>query len=162
VPVYLPRYAELAELMYRGYRGRTSHNYSAEGVRFTDGTAYRSRHLGVEEGERVLHLESFVEDMEAAFERFRADLEENQGLRNRVLDRTRSRPLLGIVAGDVPSASAGTSQATYRMLADATSYSAQAASGAPAPLIEAVKPPRPPVSPPPRMTIPKGGKRRKK
>jgi hypothetical protein len=111
VPKYLDRYAGHAEALYRGYRGALSHHYSLDGIRLTDGPAEAHRHWKEEEGERVLHLETFVFDLEQAFQTFCADLEKDDEFRERVLLRVKGSPLLGIVGGydPIPAASAATS-----------------------------------------------------
>jgi hypothetical protein len=50
VPVYLPAYEGSAELLYRGFRGAISHNYSLDGIRLVDGPEYGHRHWTVEQG----------------------------------------------------------------------------------------------------------------
>jgi hypothetical protein len=111
VPKYLPRYAGHAETLYRGYRGALSHQYSLNGIRLVDGPDQVHRHWGVEEGERVLHLETFVSDLEQAFGSFYRDLESSDELRKKVLQRVSQFPLLGIVGGlePIPPASAASS-----------------------------------------------------
>jgi hypothetical protein len=114
VPAYLRRYDGHAHVLYRGFRSAVSHNYSLDGIRLTDGPAHADRYWRVEEGERVLHLETFVVDLERAFDTFIARLERDEALRHRVLDRVRGRPLLGIVGGygDLLAASASWSPTT--------------------------------------------------
>jgi hypothetical protein len=131
VPVYLPAYEGSAELLYRGFRSAISHNYSLDGIRLVDGRDYGHRHWTVEQGERVLHLETFVADLRAAFDALYEKLHSDPVLRQRVLARTGKRPLLGIV-GDptVPLASGARSLIA---LAEATSWAAPTASGADSP-----------------------------
>jgi hypothetical protein len=140
---YLKRYDGHANTLYKGFRGAVSHNYSLDGIRLTDGPEYSDRHWTIEEGERVLHLETFVEDLESAFEAFCERVEGNAELRERVLGRVRNRPLLGVVGGDDGRASA--SLATSITLASQATYfghsGAHAATGS---------------TWPPRMDIPKG------
>lgn len=141
IPVYLDRYETHADALYTGFRCAISHNYSLGRLRLTDGAAYSGRHWEIEEGERVLHLESFVDDLDRGFAKFIDGLEQDHELRDRVLARIRHRPLLGIVGGSeaVPSASASWSPTTTAV-ATHFGLSAQAATGTP---------------PSPRMAIPK-------
>lgn len=61
-----PAYGDLAGL-YDGYRNRTLHNGSANGVEFTRGDADESLHLSRPHGALMLHLESLARDVEQAF-----------------------------------------------------------------------------------------------
>jgi hypothetical protein len=99
VKTYLPQYDGAAETLYRGYRGALSHHYSADGIRFVDKESNRGRHWATEAGDRALHLETFIGELEAAFEGFYEDLCADDGLRDRVLEKVKERPLLGIVTG---------------------------------------------------------------
>lgn len=164
VPKYLPAYSEFWDLMYSGFRGKTTHNYSAKGIRFTDGEVFRKRHLGIEEGDRVLHLESFAEELTEAFEQFCHDLEADDLLRARVFERTRVDPLLTIVGRGIP-ASVGEPLAIAPP--GGTSYAAEffplAATAASGAYHECVTPFRfePPAKPPTRV-VPKGKKKGKR
>jgi hypothetical protein len=60
VPAFLPAYSSACEELYRSYRGPLAHRYSLKGFRLVDGEHYRDRHWTIEEGERVLHLESLM------------------------------------------------------------------------------------------------------
>jgi hypothetical protein len=100
VPKYLPRYTGYAYALYSGFRGATSHHYSADGIRFVDKEINRLRHWTEEEGERVLHLEAFIEDIEQACTRFFSDLESDEALRAGVLARARARAPLGVRGGE--------------------------------------------------------------
>lgn len=61
-----PGYGDLAGL-YDGYRNRTLHNGSADGVEFTRGDADAPLHLSRPHGALMLHLESLARDVEQAF-----------------------------------------------------------------------------------------------
>jgi hypothetical protein len=75
VPRYLPRYAGHANALYRGFRSAISHNYSLGDLRLTDGSTNALRHWTTEEGELVLHLESFIDDLDTAWQKFYVDVE---------------------------------------------------------------------------------------
>jgi hypothetical protein len=97
---YLPRYAGHANALYRGFRSAISHNYSLGDLRLTDGSTNALRHWTTEEGELVLHLESFIDDLDTAWQKFYGDVESDDAVRKRVLGRVRRRPLLGILGGE--------------------------------------------------------------
>jgi hypothetical protein len=168
VPKYLPRYENLAELMYRGYRGKTSHNYSARGVRFTDGEVNRDRHLRLEEGDVVLHLESFVDDLEVAWDRFYADVRVDEDMRRRVLQRARENPPLGIVGGEPVQASVEVYPGVSISIAgnNPTAFAAPAASAASWPTAVMISPAlsdssREERTAAPKRAIPKSKKKQK-
>jgi hypothetical protein len=162
IPRYLPAYRDFWDVMYSGFRGKTTHNYSAKAVRFTDGEVFRARHLEIEQGDRVLHLESFVEELTAAFEQLCRDIEADGELRARVFGRTRANPLLTIVGGGVPAASVAHPIAISGV-GGATSYAAPAAPAASGAYYEPIAPFRlePPAKPPTRVIL-KGKKKRKR
>jgi hypothetical protein len=128
VPIFMPDYVGHSDALYRGYRGALSHQYSARGVRFVDTEEYRHRHWTVEGGDRVLHLETFLEQVDAAWAKFVAKVEAEDDFRERVLDRVRVAPLLTVVYDEIGSASVATGFTTV-----STSFAAHAATGAPPP-----------------------------
>jgi hypothetical protein len=126
---YLTRYTGSAKLLEDGLRNATSHNYSTRGLRLVDGADYAGRHWTTEAGDRVLHLETFLDELERAYDAFEKDLRNDASLRQCVLDRARLNPPLGIVH-EPSSASVGRSS-TIAQVVGATSYSgAHAATGA--------------------------------
>ena len=102
---YLPRFAASAELLYRGFRGALSHHYSADGIRLVDGDINRLRHWTEEDGERVLHLESFIEDLTEAWRKLYADVQQDQVLQQRLLARARLKPPIAVLGGEPVEAS---------------------------------------------------------
>jgi hypothetical protein len=106
VPAFLPAYSAACEELYRSYRGLLSHRYSLKGFRLVDGEHYRHRHWAVEDGERVLHLESFVEDLDQAWSEFSAKLGRDVQFRERVLERAREDPPLSVLESPAGTASA--------------------------------------------------------
>lgn len=128
VPRFMPSYADHSGGLYRGYRGALSHSYSVDGFRFVDTEASRHRHLGVEGGDRVLHLETFLDDLETAWSEFVRRVEEDGEFRDRVLERTRETPLLTVL--DDEAGHASVAQSVTRVVAGPTSIGAvQATSG---------------------------------
>jgi hypothetical protein len=112
----------------------------------------------------VLHLESFIEDLGAAWVEFVRRVEEDAQFRERVLARTRQAPLMALLGDDTGSASVAHTRTTV-VGTYFSSDAAQAASGAPGRGWPRTSPPpyqveRP--SSPPQMDIPKGGKRKRK
>jgi hypothetical protein len=168
IPAFLPGYAVYAEKLYRGYRGMLAHSYSVDGFRFVDTEAYRRRHLTEENGERVLHLETFIEDLDSAWAAFVRRVEEDSDFRQRVLVRTRQAPLVTLLQGETGHASVA-----HNKTAIATHFgpiaigdAAQAASGSPAPGWQRSSPWQPFTFKPqvtlPKMDMPKGRKRKRK
>jgi len=153
---YLPRYNGHARLLEDGFRNATSHNYSARGIRFVDGPEYAARHWTMEGGDRVLHFETFIDDLGSAYDLFEQNLLTDAALRERVLSRARQNPPLGVVRHPAPASLA---QNLAMLQAGATSFApAHAASGANWPAaIRVDVPPDPPAQP--RAAVPK--KRRK-
>jgi hypothetical protein len=169
VPDFLESYANYAEGLYRGYRGLLSHSYSVEGFRFVDTERYRHRHLAIESGDCVLHLETFIEDLERAWSKFMCRVEEDDVFRERVLERTRRAPLLTVL-DDAPG-SASLSHHAIRLAHPTHWGAAEAASGSPGagwpyatPRMSVKSEPPPTPEPPPtrNMAIPKGTKRKRK
>jgi hypothetical protein len=157
---YLPRYDGEARLLEDGYRNATSHNYSARGIRFVDGAEYAPRHWTVESGERVLHFETFLTDLEDAYDLFGRDLVRDEKLRNRVLERARLNPPLGIVHEPVPPSLA---QMIAEAHAGATSFAPSAMSASAASFPTHVElPSRPSPVPPPRRGVPRTRTRKRK
>jgi hypothetical protein len=171
IPSYLPRYHDFAEKLYRNFRCAISHNYSLIDIRLTDGPEQAYRHWTVEEGERVLHLESFVEELDSAITELFRQLQDDDGLRGRVLGRAADRPPLGIVGPNTgfPTASGSSSDARDDIPPPNATYWApniagsSAASGAAWPFEEqpfgftpATKPPNP------HRSTPKRKKKRRK
>jgi hypothetical protein len=109
VPAFLPAYAGEAAKLYRFYRGKLSHQYSLRDFRLVDGEDYRHRHWALENGDRVLHLESFIEDLERAWSHFSEKLDQDAQFRERVLERAREDPPLTIVQDQAGTASAASS-----------------------------------------------------
>jgi hypothetical protein len=171
VPRYLPRYTGHVYLLYKGFRGATSHHYSAEGIRFVQGESNAPRHWTEEEGERVLHLETFIKDLEAGWEKFFADLED-EDFRTRVVDRAREKPPLGIRGGGPVSVGdvirvAGSHPTHFgpRPGTAVTSASAASASFWPTTVELAEATPfrfEPPPTPPEKRAIPKGKPKRQR
>ena len=164
MPRFMPRYADYSQELYRGYRGLLSHSYSVRGFGFVDTETYRHRHLRVEGGDRVLHLESFLDDLDQAWSAFVRRVEAEDDFRERVLARTQAAPLLTIVE-DEELGHASVAMKTTRVVA--TSFAAApAASGSPAPgwrggPLPTQLPPEPPPEQPAKMAIPKSGKRKR-
>jgi hypothetical protein len=119
IPAFLPSYSGAAEELYRSYRGSLSHRYSLKGFRLVDGEHYSHRHWTIEEGERVLHLETFIADLEQAWPAFSAKLDRDVQFRARVLGRAREDPPLSVHESAAGTASAATSRAS---LAGATHF----------------------------------------
>jgi hypothetical protein len=125
VPAFLPAYSSASEELYRSYRGLLSHRYSLKGFRLVDGEDYRDRHWTIEEGERVLHLESFIEDLEDAWSEFSAKLGRDVQFRERVVGRARENPPLSVLESPTGTASAAfslTSLSPRGHLAGATHF----------------------------------------
>lgn len=169
VPDYLPPYGDFAYPLYRDFRSALSHNYSLNDMRLVDGPEQEYRHGGSESGHRVLHLESFIEEVQAAVDRFFERVRADEALRERVLSRARERPPLGIVGPDTPTVASGpvSSETIVQMRANATYWSpniegAQAASGAAWPEYPPGFRFEPPAKPPePAKRIPKKRKTKK-
>jgi hypothetical protein len=159
IPKYMTRYSGAVYLLYQGFRNMSSHHYSADGIRFVDKEENRHRHWTVESSERVLHLESFIEDLDVAWEMFWRDVMEKDDLRDRVLARARQRPLLGVHGAPVESSAELMPGVTARLAGiGATHFSAEAASAASWPTLT---PPPPTVpSSPPKMSVPRSRKRK--
>lgn len=168
MPDYLPRYGDSAYALYRDFRSALSHNYSLRDMRLVDGPEQAYRHWGLESGHRVLHLESFAEEVEAALDRFFENLGADAALRERVLRRARERPPLGIVGPDTPTAASGPVTSHTIIEPSRATYwaprveGAQAASGAawpePSPGFKFEPLAKPPE---PTMRVPKKRKKRR-
>jgi hypothetical protein len=86
---------------YSTFRSPLLHNYSASGLAFTHGPAQAAWHLiRTNDGVVVLHRETFVRDVVAAFEAFAADVRANAELRARVFAHFVHRPPMGLVTID--------------------------------------------------------------
>jgi hypothetical protein len=145
---FLPAYEPFAGQLYTGFRSALSHGYSLVGFNLMSQEVNRDRHLTIgEDRRRILHLESFIEDIEAAFATLSAALSTDDGLRRAVVPRIAARPLMGLVS-----------------LGSAAGSGASFASGpASAPAFLTLREPRLPEAwggEPPKMSIPK--KRRPK
>ncbi len=89
---------------YEGFRCMLLHDFSGSGFAFTHGQP--ELHLKVKSGLTVLNREDFVAEVEAAFERFRAEVTTNDELGRRVLDWLTLRPPIGawlLDDADVPT-----------------------------------------------------------
>jgi hypothetical protein len=125
VSAFLPGYTDAREELYRYYRGSLAHQYSLKGFRLVDGEHYRHRHWTIEEGDRVLHLESFIEDLDNAWSAFSEKLGRDVQFRERVLERAREDPPLSVHESAAGTASAATSRVSLTMrghLAGATHF----------------------------------------
>jgi hypothetical protein len=164
VPAFMPDYANYSEGLYRGFRGVLSHSYSIDGFRLVDTEAFRPRHLTVERGERVVHLESFIESLDVAWAEFVNRVENDDDFRERVLGRTRQAPLMTLLE-DPGAASVAHSPTTAVGTYFGGNLAAQAASGSPGrgwPLTARSPFQVEPPPQPPKMEIPKGKPKRKK
>lgn len=122
---YLRRYAGFARLLEDGFRNAVSHNYSTRGIRFVDGPDYAARHWTVEGSDRVLHFETFIDELERAYDEFEQNLIQDAPLRKRVLARARQNPPMSLIQDPAPA-----STAKSLVSAGATSFApAQSATG---------------------------------
>jgi hypothetical protein len=92
---YLPQYQGQGEKLYQEYRCRMSHQFAIEGFRLTE--HHPEHHWSLDGDIRLLHLDTFLKDLDAAYKSFRADLERDAALRRRVLERMRALPPIRIV-----------------------------------------------------------------
>jgi hypothetical protein len=79
---------------YKGFRCLLLHNFSASGLAFTQRRP--ELHLKVANGLTVLNREDFVAEVEAAFERFCAEVNADEELRERALKWLTLRPPIGV------------------------------------------------------------------
>jgi hypothetical protein len=78
---------------YEGFKSILLHDFSASGFAFTH--EQPEFHLRVKNGLTVLNREDFVGEVEAAFERFRAEVATNDELRGRALEWLTVQPPIG-------------------------------------------------------------------
>lgn len=88
-----PKYASLVGT-YEGFRCLLLHNFSASRLAFTHGKA--RLHLKTHGGRRLLNRESFVADVEAAFEAFYANVQSDERLGDRVVKHLDKFPPIGV------------------------------------------------------------------
>jgi hypothetical protein len=79
---------------FEGFRCMLLHDFSASGFALTHG--HPELHLKVKNGLTVLNREDFVAEVEAAFERFRAEVISNDELGQRALEWLTLRPPIGL------------------------------------------------------------------
>jgi hypothetical protein len=99
---FMPQYQGHSKSLYKGFRCAISHRYSLEGIRLTHGPTERDRHWQEEDGHRILHLETFIDELEAALAAVYEQAHHAE-LRNRIVPRVARSPLLGLIP---PTASA--------------------------------------------------------
>lgn len=91
---YLHEYRDYWEKFYNGFRSKLSHHFAVVGFRLTH---HNPEHHWTPEGEdRLLHLGTFIAQLERAYKQFRSDLERNAALRRRVLERFRELPPISV------------------------------------------------------------------
>jgi hypothetical protein len=88
---------------YGDFRNKLLHNYSPHGIAFTHGPTSEALHLTLQSGRVLLHRESFVRDVSAAFEKFAADLHADAELRSRALKHLTLYQPIGLVPLTAPS-----------------------------------------------------------
>jgi hypothetical protein len=82
---------------YSNFRSKLLHNYGATGIAFTHGPDTKHLHLTkTSHGEVILHRESFVADVDAAFTAFYDDVERDDDLRARALKFLEVHPPMGL------------------------------------------------------------------
>jgi hypothetical protein len=81
---------------YDSYRNMLLHNYSPRGIAFASAPEHAGLHLRVVDGNVMLHRESFVHDVEKAFEAFAQDVRIDVELRKRVFAHLERYPPLGL------------------------------------------------------------------
>lgn len=98
-----PEYAFLRPA-YGGFRSKLLHNYSARGIAFTHGDQQAHLHLWRDPatGLPLLHRESFVRDVVAAFDAFEAEVYADADLRGRVLAHFNVFPTISVQEFEVP------------------------------------------------------------
>lgn len=79
---------------YKSFKSLLLHNFSTSGLAFTH--RHPELHLKVANGLMVLNREDFVAEVEAAFDRFCAEVKANEELRERALKSLTSRPPIGV------------------------------------------------------------------
>lgn len=94
---YLGRPYEPIWDSYDTYRNKLLHNYSARGIAFTHAPENASLHLQIRQGAVILHRESFVRDVEQAFNGFAADVLADAALRKRALAHLGRNPPMGLL-----------------------------------------------------------------
>lgn len=91
---------------YDAFRNKLLHNYSPRGLSFIHGDEHARWHLAQTNQGVMLHRERFVADIEAAFDRFVADLRTDADLRRRALKHLEQFPPMGpvrVVTESTPS-----------------------------------------------------------
>lgn len=150
---YLPQYEAEAATLSDGLRNKLLHEYGTRGVALTH--ASPDSHWTVHAGLRVLDLHTLIQDCEAAFEEFVADIRRGAELRHRVL--LRALGLLAPVRFEAISASASSGLTTLSV----PGAIAASATGPPDVLIRDDAAWPTPIQRPEKRAVPKKKRRRK-
>lgn len=112
--------------LYVGLRNSGLH-YLSVGRRLAlmDGQMDRPMHLERDEhGRRIIRLEEFVRDLRVAVDRWEEDLQQNEALRTRVLERERHNPVFEVVMINVPAVLGGVTMTSVPIVSVASASAA--------------------------------------